>query len=512
MKTSHKNDDARHPNILFILTDQQRPDTLSCYGNDIGIMPNVDRLGREGVYFNNCYVQNPLCCPSRYSILTGRYPHCHGVLANWYAPREGETSFGHQLTRVGYRTGMIGKMHLTPWHDRFGFGGRIIAESKFHFQIPDDYERFLKKHGKSRNELYDLESTEYIQNNTAVKSKLPQELHIDSFVGRATCEYLRHIEEPFCLFTSFLGPHNPYDPPEPYDTLYLNKSLQKRNMSPGEVQRKPREAYDYINNRLKRPYKTDEMTDEQIHIMKAYYYANCTLIDDWIGQMLSMLKERGLYENTVIVFTSDHGDLLGDHGLVYKQCFYEQSVKAPLIIHAPAFFSSGSSDAMVESMDLCNTFCDLGGAWPGEGRQGKSLLPLLRNADKSAHHREAAFSENYFGRMVRYQDYKMVYYPGKPYGELYDLAAAPAEQNNLWDQLEGSSIKTTLKDLLLDWSFTSDDTLPLPVRPDHHDLSPLHLGMVAGHTEECPYQEWRFDHMPELYETWEFPDTGILRE
>jgi arylsulfatase A-like enzyme len=282
-------------------------------------------------------------------------------------------------------------------------------------------------------------------------------------------------------------------------------------MTSGEVERKPAEAYNYINNRLKRSYKTDEMTDEQIHLTKAYYYSNITLIDNWVGRIVATLKERGLYENTVIIFLSDHGDLLGDHGLVFKQCFYEQSIKSPLIVHAPSILKAGRSDALVESIDLFNTLCDMGGAWPGEGRQSKSLLPLLRDVSRRDEHREAAFAENYFGRMVRHENYKMVYYPGKPYGELYDLAEDPDEQNNLWDELEGDPVKSKLKDLLLEWSFASEDELPLPVRRDHHDKSQPGLLMVDGHTEDNPRQQWRFDHLTDLYDGWEFFEDGILR-
>ncbi len=504
-------DIMERPNILLIMADQMRPDSLGCYGNDVVMTPNIDGLARGGVTFDNCYVQNPLCCPSRYSILTGRYPHCHGVLSNWYGPRPGETSFAHQLSRVGYHTGAIGKMHLTPWHAAFGFGGRIIAESKFHVDCPDDYERFLNLHGTSRTELYDFGSEEYIQNCTAVRSKVPQELHIDSFVGRANCEYLESAKEPYCLFTSFPGPHNPYDPPSPYDELFIDKSLPKRNMGKDEVKSKPKEAYNYINNRLRWPFRTDELTDEQIHLTKAYYYSNNTLIDDWIGQMMEVLRREGLYEKTVVIFTSDHGDMLGDHGLVYKQCFYEQSVRAPLIIHAPERFQPGRSSALVESIDLFNTICQLGGAWPGEGRQGRSLIPLLENRQRRSEHRTAAFSENYFGRMVRHGNQKMVYYPGRPYGELYDLDDDPDEQHNLWDEPDARDVKRTLKDLLLEWSFTSEDPLPLPVRPDHYDGSPRHMIMVDGHTAEGPRQNWQFDHLDDLYNTWRFSSDGVLR-
>jgi arylsulfatase len=500
----------KQPNILFLLTDQQRPDSMGCYGGEAAITPNLDRLAAEGVVFDNCYVQNPLCCPSRYSILTGRYPHSHRVRSNWYAPRPGEQSFGHRLGEVGYNTALIGKMHLTPWFDRFGFDGRIIAEAKFHSACPDDYARFLIQHGTNRNELYDLEDPDYVKNCTAVKSRVPQELHIDSFVGRSICEYLKAVREPFCLFASFLSPHNPYDPPKPYDHLFNDVDLSQINMVEDEVQKKPREAYDYINNRLKWPFKTDELTKEQLQITRAYYYGTCTLIDDWVGRIVAVLKERGLYDDTIILYTSDHGDLLGDHGLVYKQCFYEQSVRAPLIFHAPRFFPSRRLKALVESIDIFSTFCDLGGTWPGMGVQGRSLLPLLEGKAEDMH-REAAFSENYFGRMVRYQEYKMVYYPGKSYGELYNLEEDPAEQVNLWDKLQDSGIKRQLKDLLLDWAFVSEDPLPLPARPGHQDQSPREYRLFHGGTKENERQPWYLQSMLDLYERWDFSEDGRLR-
>jgi choline-sulfatase len=498
------------PNILYIISDQQRPDSLGCYGNGHNPTPNIDKLASEGVVFDNCYVQNPLCCPARYSILTGRYPRSHRVRSNWYAPRYGEKSFGHQLGKAGYQTAMIGKMHLTPWFDRFGFHGRIIAEAKFHTTCPDDYERFLQTHGSTRQRLYDFDHPAYIQNCTAVKSKLPQELHIDSFVGRSICEYLKHAREPFCVFASFLSPHNPYDPPEPYDTLYLKENLSHINFQPGETDRKPPEAFNYINDRLKWPFKTDELSKEQIQIQRAYYLSTCTLIDDWMGRILEVLKQQGMYDNTIIVYSSDHGDLLGDHGLLYKQCFYEQSVRVPLIIHAPSRFKSGRVSQLVESIDLFNTFCEFGNAWSGHGIQGKSLLPLLAGTKGYSHH-EAAFSENYFGRMVRYAEYKMVYYPGKPYGELYNLEEDPDEQINLWDKLDGSPIKRKLKDILLAWAFESEDQLPLPVRPDHQDLSPREHCLYQGGTDECQRQSWYIQDLLPLYDNWSFSEEGTLR-
>jgi arylsulfatase A-like enzyme len=404
----------------------------------------------------------------------------------------------------------MGKMHLTPWNDNFGFDGRIIAEAKAHTQCPDDYERFLNAHGTSRTELYDTTDPAFIRNMKAVTSRVPQELHIDSFVGKSVCEYLRRAREPFCVFGSFNSPHEPYDPPEPYDGLFRDAEFPPRNMSAGEVERKPKEAYNYINNRLRWPFKTDELTAEQLQMMKSHYHATCTLVDDWVGRILEVLKERGLYENTIIIYTSDHGEMHGDHGLIYKQCFYEQSVKVPFVVHGPAFFPPATIDAPIESIDYFNTFCDLAGVLPGDGVQGKSLLPLL-DGTPGYTHREAVFSENWFGRMVRSDAYKMVYYPGKPYGELYNLEEDPAEQDNLWDAADGSPVKRRLKEMLLEWAFESEDPLPLPVRPGHQDTTPRQHGLKDGDTEESPVQPWYLPEMLDLYSDWKFTDSLRLR-
>ena len=498
------------PNILFLISDQHRPDAMGCYGSPLPVTPNLDRLAREGVVFDNCYVQNPLCCPSRYSVLTGRYPHAHRVRSNWYGPREGEVSFGHRLGRAGYRSAMIGKMHLTPWSDTFGFDGRIIAEAKFHTDCPDDYQSFLLKHGWDRRRLYDMASEEYLTFCTAVPSRVDVDLHIDSFVGRSVCEYLRRVEGPFCAFASFLSPHNPIDPPAPYDAMFLDAPFPPRNMGEGEVARKPREAYEYINRRLGWPYRTDEIPDQVLHRMRAFYYGTCTLIDDWVGRIVQVLKERGLYDDTVLVYSSDHGELMGDHGLVFKQTFYEQSVRVPLLVHWPHRFAPARVTDLVEWIDLFPTFCELGGAHPGAGNQGRSLMPLLEGRP-GARGREAAFSENYFGRMVRHDRYKMVYYPGKPYGELYDLEEDPQEQNNLWDLLEGSPVKRRLKELLLEWAFRSEDPLPLPVRAGHYDASPRQHELDRGSTAVAARQPWHLEGFDDLYRSWEFIERGPLR-
>jgi choline-sulfatase len=494
------------PNILLLMTDQQRPDSLGCYGSEVARTPNLDWLAKNGVVFDNCYVQNPLCCPSRYSLLTGQYPHCHGVVSNWHAPRPGRRSFGYYLGKAGYQSAAIGKMHLTPWQDNFGFDGRIIAEAKFDDECPDDYDSFLRSHGHSRKIVYD-KNEQYRRQCTAIDSRLPQELHIDSFVGKSACEYLNRVDgdTPFCCFASFLSPHNPYDPPEPYNKMFKGVKFPARNMTEGEVERKPKEAYDYINKILSKEWgkTTDKLSLEQLQLIKENYYALNTLVDDWIGKIIDILKKRNLYDDTIIIYTSDHGDLLGDHGLMYKQCFYEQSVKVPLIIHCPEKFKSNRVNDFVELMDLFSTICQMGQSQPDYDIQSKSLLPVL-NRQKNYVHRPAVFSENYFGKMIRTGPWKMVRYIGKDYGELYNLNEDPDEQNNLWDDSDMVSLKLQLSEHLFQWLTKSQDVMYKPVRGWHFDRSDLEYIPKNGRAYPASHQPWHLNGFADLYESWKF--------
>ena len=296
------------------MSDQQRPDSLGCYGNNQAITPNIDSLAEGGIRFESAYTPCPLCAPARYSLLTGRYPHIHGVITNASGLRQREQSIAHHLNRGGYRTAAIGKMHLTPWYDNFGFDGRIIAESKFMQNCPDDYGMFLKANGFSREGTFDRMDPVYKANCTAMTSPLAQEMYIDSFIGMSICEYLKNADQgqPFFLMGSFTSPHHPYDPPEPYDTIFDDYNLSSVNFYEGEIEVKPRESYDRFNSKKIWSIKTDQLNGEQIQKIRSNYYGLNTLVDDWIGRIIAVLKEQDLYENTVIIYTSDHGDLLED--------------------------------------------------------------------------------------------------------------------------------------------------------------------------------------------------------
>ena len=499
-------ENSKKPNILILMVDQQRPDSLGCYGSKIAKTPNIDAIASDGILFENCYVQNPLCCPSRYSMLTGQYPHCHGVVANWYEPRPDQKSFAEYLGRAGYQSAAIGKMHLTPWYDNFGFDGRIIAEQKSDIGRVDDYGDFLKKNGLTQKDLYPWDN-EYLRQCTAVDSKAPADYHIDTFVGKSVCEYLNRIDTgvPFCCMGSFVSPHNPYDPPKPYNKMFDNVKFPPINMTAGEVDRKPREAYNYINRVISEDWgvTTDKLSNEQLHLIWSKYYSLNSFLDQWVGRIIETLKNRGLYDNTVIIYTSDHGDMLGDHGLIFKQCFYEQSVKVPLIIHCPERFKPKRVENPVELIDLFNTICDLGNTRKATDVQSKSLLGIL-DGQKDYSYRDAVFSENYFGKMIRMDNWKMVYYIGKDYGELYNLQKDTEEQDNLWDNSKYSDVKNKLKLRLLDWVTASQETVYLPTREKHHDISYRDYIMIDGASRESDVKPWHLNGFEDIYRKWNF--------
>ena len=257
--------------------------------------------------------------------------------------------------------------------------------------------------------------------------------------------------------------------------------------------------------------ETAELDEDQIRYMKANYYSLNTLIDDWIGRIINVLRQQGLYENTVIIYTSDHGDLLGDHGYLFKECLYEQSVKVPLIVHWPAKLRDRKVAEPIESIDLYPTICELAGAVINPGVQGQSLRPLLTK-DDLVDHREAVFSANCFSKMVRHENYKLIYYPGRPYGEIYDLKEDPLERSNLWDSFQGNPRLGRMKELLLDWAFLNEDPLPPPVRLGHmQEPGQAFIEMRDGFPALPKNQPWEIRSLGTLYENWHFSEEGCLR-
>jgi len=436
-------------NVLFITTDQQRRDSLPCYGSDFVRAPALDGLARRGIVFDNCVSSAPVCQPARAAFMAGQYPSVLGVTDNfqWIGP--GTPTIAKRFRDAGAQTAAIGKMHFHPWDESEGFEYRVIAEDKRHFFRPDHYTRFLESRGLKREHPATVQG--YEADLGAIVSPLPEECHIDSFIGEEALKWIDSIEpeKPFFGWISFNSPHDPYDPPASLSSLYRSAPIPEAIGSAEELAVKPayqRSVIPFFRDNLL--YLTDysQMTRSSIRRMREYYYATLTLVDRQIGRILSLLDARGLSESTLIVFSSDHGDTLGDHGLPFKSTFYEGALKVPLIVAGPGIPGGRRSASFTDWIDLHRTFLSYAGLIPGDHVQGCDLAPVL--ADPGLVLREEAFSELPGCAMVTDGFHKLVVCDDGD-GELYDLAEPEPEVANHFRDPAWSEIRRSLSEKLL---------------------------------------------------------------
>ena len=417
-------------NLLFITTDQQRWDSLPCYGLEFMQTPHLDRLGQEGIVFERCYTPAPLCVPARASILSGQWPSTTGVLGNNHGLAAETPVWPQLLSQAGYRTAAIGKMHFSPWDARMGFQERISAEDKRHTYLPDDFVKFLRSHGLER--VHPTANPGYFESLGAPVTPLAKRFHVDAFVADQAAEWLRrHADEPFAIWVSFPGPHDPYDPPEELAGMYEDAPIPAPTGSRSELASKPRAQTHAGAESLDNPmFQIDptQASPAQYRRWRAHYYANISLIDEGIGKILAALSATGVLEKTLIIFTSDHGDALGDHGLAYKAFFYDAMVRVPLIIRGPGIASGHRSPALVSLLDLVPMMYRACGVAPPPTLQGIDISPLMSNPMGII--RDAVFSENMGREMVYDGRYKYAHYIDGD-SELYDMSIDPGEESNL---------------------------------------------------------------------------------
>ena len=467
------------PNILWYCTDQQRYDTIRALGNEHINTPNIDALCGEGVAFANAYCQSPICTPSRASFLTGRYPasnHVHRNGNEYFPP--GETLVTKIMADAGYDCGLVGKLHLSRsqiLETRLANDGYRYYKWSHH-PNPDypeghDYADWLEKEkGVNPNELYGTL-------HGSIGAGVPTELHQTTWCSEMAIRFITEKREgPWLLSVNPFDPHPPFDPPKEYLDRYDPAKLPMPLFRESDIERQKAFAgIDQQSREAVDPHKAKELIDSTKNVargdmgsvpptgydpqlVKACYYAMVELVDDQFGRIVKTLKETGQYENTIVIFTSDHGELLGDHGLIYKGCrFFEGLTHVPLIISWPARGLHGLlSEALVELVDLAPTLLDAAGIDIPYTMHGKSLLPLLTGAKAPGRHKDFVISE-YHGAIggkampdqshgVMYYDgrYKVCVYQGHDVGEIYDLAKDPGEFDNLWDRADFTAKKADL--------------------------------------------------------------------
>ena len=454
------------PNVILIMTDQQRWDTLSCLGYEHMITPHVDRLAERGIAFSHAFVQGAMCGPSRTSIVSAQYVHTHGVERNeaWLTPEQ--PNWIEDLRAGGYRTVNIGKMHTAPIRLPCGFQHRTVVENKnyqqgHHGPDPDDYDLFLAAHGLKRPALtYYRDIPDWPDRLQAAVWPHAEELYPDNFIGQQTLDYLReyNFDEPLFLWCGFAGPHDPYDVTASFLERYDGVEIPDPVGYPGELDDKPppqqRAMEGMDGRRAPAAVWWSRATPERIRRMRRHYYANVTLMDDWVGKIAAMLEERGQLDDTILVFTSDHGDCLGDHHQVYKfSSHYDSVARVPLVFAGPGVERLGVRDPLVELIDLGPTLLDLAGLESMQDVSGKSVRPLLEGEEQEL--RDAVFSEHGQRVMVRTREWKMVVYLGESFGELYHLSEDPDELCNLYDAPECQPARQMLFERMMHWYGTT---------------------------------------------------------
>lgn len=470
---SHSDKPNDRPHIILIITDQQRYDTIAALGFPHMDTPNLDRLVREGVSFSNCFITAPSCAPARASLFTGYYPHTTGILKN--ADRW-TRSWVENLADGGYYCVNVGKMHTYPYHTPLGFHERYVVENKDRFLEErfyfDEWDKALRFRGlaKQQRAFYRARS-DYRERLGAFEWELPEDTHPDNFVGDLACWWLdtKPIpgDKPLFLEIGFPGPHPPYDPAPRYAKPYLEKELPIDPLLPEDLAGQPavfhrmREHnaevdHDSVVHQL-------QPSPEARHRQRAYYLANVTMIDEQVGNILASLDAKGILDDSVVIFTSDHGDALGDHGHSQKWTMYDVITRVPCVVWAPGRFAGDvQRDELCSWMDLGPTILELAGVGVPKNFEAESLLPALTSDDWQG--REYVFAEHVrdgilqgtaYMSMVRSQEWKLVHFVDSSEGQLFHLSEDPGEIHNLWDDPSHAGKKNELLRVLLEWRINS---------------------------------------------------------
>ena len=373
-------------NILFIMTDQFRWDAMGCSGGWINT-PNLDSIANQGINFSNCITNSPVCIPARLALALGQYPHNTAMWENCrYTLSEESDTWMQRIRSAGYRTALVGKTHLHPH-----FGDLREREYLINAYGIDDVDEtggprmsyHVLSHMTAEWEekgIWDIFKQDFEGRKpyTSRPSPLGADDYYDTYVGRKSRDYLEnyHDERPWFLWMSFGGPHEPWDAPEPYASMYKPEDMPEPIRFTGFGSDRPKGNLD---KRLE--HRQKNMTKRDIMALRANYAGNVTLIDDQIGNLIEIIKSRGEWDNTILVFTSDHGEMNGDFGLLHKFNFLNSSVKIPLIISTPEMRVNGrtgiESGALVELMDVGPTLADIAGAELDYQQFGKSYARCL---------------------------------------------------------------------------------------------------------------------------------------
>lgn len=457
------------PNILLVLSDQLRTDALGCYGGTRIATPHLDDLARRGVVFDRCYVNNPVCTPSRACLWTGKTVHGHGVHNLHDVLPESEHLFPERLRELGYRTALFGKLHVSArvvdqneTHPHEGFDVRESALSPYNHDC---------RHHAYRDWLRERDPAFLgrLRREGPAIGPVPGDLHFSTWVAERAGEFIRRevARGPFFCCASFVDPHDPYDdhPPGWLDGVRLG-AMEQVDRLPGDPQRPAavrREEEAGVLGAL------GDYSDDEVRRMRRSYYASVGFLDACVGRVLATLRETGAERDTLVIFTSDHGEMLGDRRLLGKGAyFYEPCARVPLILRLPGGGDAGMRSAQIaQPHDIAATVLTAAGcdaAWrrehlpesrPLQEKGGRECaFGVYRNS--CINRRKVFWDPPIDCSMIVRGSHKLtVYHRGRPTtadeGELYDLAADPGETRNLWSGPASAGIRAALLDRLGDW-------------------------------------------------------------
>lgn len=522
----------KRPNFLLFITDQHQANHLGCYGNAILKTPHIDKLAANGTRFDRFHVTNPFCMPSRSSIVTGRMPSAHGVRTNGVPLNLSSQTFVDSLRSAGYRTALIGKAHLqnmtgkprayTPSSEHTAFDGSEPIQSSRESLVGPEYENEnhqkwasdpshrvrLPYYGFETVDLCtmhgDLVGGDYgrwlatqvedpaamvgaanaldssVEAPQAWRTRLDEDQYPSAYIGQKTAEWLQAYgasrkDQPFFLQCSFPDPHHPFTPPGRYWDLYNPEDIPlPPNFGKGDspMLRHLRDSFDKgtATRNTTLPYV---VTERETRETTALTYGSISMIDDQVGKVLTVLQDTGLADSTVLIFMADHGEYMGDYGIMLKGPIHCQSmIRIPFIWSDPQTATIPSTEALCSTLDVAATVLDRAGLKRYHGLQGQSLLPA---AMKQGHtHRSEVVVEDdreviYLGfeepqrvRTMVTEGFRMSLFRPLGYSELFDLNKDPHEIRNVWDEPEYSSVRGELAERMVSALSDLQDWCPLP--------------------------------------------------
>ncbi|MEM7014908.1 MAG: sulfatase-like hydrolase/transferase, partial [Verrucomicrobiota bacterium] len=433
-------------------TDQQRFDTIGALGNPHVRTPTVDQFVADGTAFTHCYCQSPICTPSRSSFMTGMYPaRLHNTRnGNDTFPTEAPPLISKLLADSGYDCGNVGKFHLTSSGHRTeprlddGYSyWKFSHAPRDDWETGHDYAEWVREKGGDLNSMRESEE------------RVPAEFHQTTWATDRSIEFIEQDrgEKPWFLTVNPYDPHPPFIPPKAYADRYDPSEMPGPHFKESDLETQQQLSGIDFQGEIKTPEEHDAFAKQ------ARYFAMIELIDDQFARLLAALDAAGQRDNTLVIFTSDHGETVGDHGLMYKGCrFYEGLIRVPLIVRWPGHAKAGlQADGLVEMLDFSATVLDAAGMEVPDYHQGRSLRPVVEGSAAADTIRDSVRCEYFdsldshftggpgaFATMYRRGDYKLSVYHGFGLGELYDLANDPWEHDNLWDKPEHAALKAEL--------------------------------------------------------------------